>query len=218
MEENSGEARKTNVIGTRNVLEIAEKAGVREFVLISTDKAVRPVSILGKTKRRAELLMQHYARIYPKAKFCAVRFGNVLNSSGSLLPTVLQQIHSRSPVTITHKDMTRYFMSIPEAVSLVLTSWIVGKNGEILHLDMGKPVKILDLLHSVIKLHGLEPGKDIELIEIGVRPGEKIHEELMYDYMNIRPSAAPRIYISEDLKKSKTLNSKIKLQTKTITK
>jgi FlaA1/EpsC-like NDP-sugar epimerase len=217
MEENSGEARKTNVIGTRNVLEIAEKAGVREFVLISTDKAVRPVSILGKTKRRAELLMQHYARIYPKAKFCAVRFGNVLNSSGSLLPTVLQQIHSRSPVTITHKDMTRYFMSIPEAVSLVLTSWIVGKNGEILHLDMGKPVKILDLLHSVIKLHGLEPGKDIELIEIGVRPGEKIHEELMYDYMNIRPSAAPRIYISEDLK-SKTLNSKIKLQTKTITK
>ncbi|MDP2648333.1 MAG: nucleoside-diphosphate sugar epimerase/dehydratase [bacterium] len=199
MEENPEEARKTNVLGTRNMLDVAARFGVKDFILISTDKAVNPKSVMGKTKRDAELLVKRFARKYPKRRFCSVRFGNVVNSSGSIVPKFVRQIRSRSPVTITDARMTRYFMSIPEAVSLVLLSWILAKNGQILVLDMGEPVKIIDLAANLIRMHGLEPHKDIIIREIGARKGEKIREELAYDKRLLRPSDDPRIFIAEDI-------------------
>lgn len=199
LEQNESEAHKTNYLGTKNLLDLAVKYHVKEFVLISTDKAVNPKSILGKTKRAAELLIKAYAKKYPKTRFCAVRFGNVLHSSGSAIPKFLRQIRNRAPITITHKEMMRYFMSIPEAVSLVLLSSIVAKNGNILILDMGEPVKILDLAIHLIKMHGLEPYTDIPIVEIGIRPGEKLYEELSYDKSVIKPSRVPRIFIAEEL-------------------
>lgn len=199
MEENPSESHKTNYVGTKNMLDLAIKYKVRDFVLISTDKAVNPVSVMGKSKRAAELLVQKYARTHKHQRFCAVRFGNVINSSGSIIPKFLKQIRSRSAVTITDMRMTRYFMSIPEAVSLVLLSWIVGKNGQILILDMGEPVKIIDLATQLIKMHGLEPYKDIPIVEIGARPGEKIHEELAYDKTRLRQSPAERVFIAEEM-------------------
>lgn len=199
MEESPTEAKKTNVYGTKNVLEAVCAHSVSNFVLISTDKAVRPSSVMGKTKRQAELLVKEYALKYRQRSFSAVRFGNVLNSSGSAVPKFLKQIRSRQAVTITDKQMTRYFMSIPEAVSLVLTSWVVAKNGQILLLDMGQPVRILDLAEKLIKLHGLKPYVDIPIVETGVRPGEKIHEELTYDHALLKPTSAPRIFIAEEL-------------------
>lgn len=199
MEENPDEAYKTNYIGTKNILELAVKHGIKDFVLISTDKAVNPSCVMGETKRAAELLVKKYAKKNPGYRFCAVRFGNVLNSSGSIVPKFLKQIRSRSVVTITHMAMTRYFMSIPEAVSLVLSSWIISKNGQILLLDMGEPVRILDLAINLIRTHGLEPYKDIAIEEIGVRRGEKIHEELAYDKDKIKHSPLERIFIAEEL-------------------
>lgn len=199
MEENPSEAHKTNYIGTKNILELVVKHGIKDFVLVSTDKAVNPSCVMGETKRAAELLVKKYAKKNKEYRFCAVRFGNVLNSSGSIIPKFLKQIRNREAVTITHMEMTRYFMSIPEAVSLVLLSWIVSKNGQILLLDMGKPVKIIDLAINLIRINGLEPYKDIEIKEIGVRKGEKIHEELFYDKNKLRMSPVERIFIAEDL-------------------
>lgn len=193
------EAHKTNYLGTKNMLDLAVAHRIKEFVFISTDKAVNPTSVLGKTKRAAELLVQSYARKHPAYRYCAVRFGNVLNSSGSAIPKFLRQIRDREPVTITHKDMVRYFMSIPEAVSLVLQSWIISKNGQILILDMGEPVKILDLIIRLIKMHGLEPYTEIPIHEIGIRPGEKLFEELAYDKTRIKHSRLPRIFIAEEM-------------------
>ncbi len=197
LEENRTEAWKTNVDGTRNVLAMVARHKVPDFVLISTDKAVRPAGVLGETKRAAELLLKTYARKHRSNRFIAVRFGNVLNSSGSVIPTFLRQIRSRQPVTITHPEVTRYFMSIPEAVSLVLQSWIIGKSGQIFLLDMGEPSSILELALRLIRLHGLEPYRDIDIKVIGLRPGEKLHEELSYD-PDLKPSAIERIYIAED--------------------
>ncbi|KKU80516.1 MAG: Polysaccharide biosynthesis protein CapD [Parcubacteria group bacterium GW2011_GWA1_47_8] len=199
MEDNPDEARKTNYLGTKNMLDLAVAHGVKDFVLISTDKAVNPTSVMGESKRGAELLVKIYAKKNPNHRFCAVRFGNVLNSSGSIVPKFLKQIRSRSAVTITHAEMTRYFMSIPEAVSLVLSSWIISKNGQILLLDMGEPVKIMDLAINLIRIHGLEPHKDILIKETGIRPGEKIHEELAHDESNIKQSSLERIFIAEEL-------------------
>ena len=199
MEENPGEAKKTNEEGTQNLLDLAVERGIHDFVLVSTDKAVNPPNIMGKTKRAAELAVKQCAKEHPEMRLIAVRFGNVLNSSGSMLPTFLRQIRTRSPLTVTHKEVTRYFMSIPEAASLVLTSWIIGKNGQILLLDMGRPMKILDFAEKLIRMHGLVPYKDIPITEIGLRPGEKLHEELAYDPSRIRASSAPRIFIAEDL-------------------
>ncbi len=198
MEANSGEAQKTNFLGTKNILDACVRHKVKDFLLISTDKAVHPSSVMGKTKRDAELLMRRYAKKYPRKRFFAVRFGNVLNSSGSVLPIFLGQIRRRAPVTITHKDMTRYFMTIPEAVSLVLLSWIVGKNGQILLLDMGERIKIYDFAIQLIKMHGLVPHRDIAIEEIGMRKGEKIHEELAYDIKALRPSGVSRVFIAEE--------------------
>ena len=178
MEANPFEAVKNNVLGTLNVAEMSAKYGVEKFVLISTDKAVKPVNVMGMTKRIAELICQGMNG-EQKTKFIAVRFGNVLNSAGSVIPLFKKQILNGGPVTVTHPEMTRYFMSIPEAAQLVMQAGAMGKGGEIFVLDMGEPVKIVDLAKDMIRLMGLKAGEDIDIAYTGLRPGEKIHEELV---------------------------------------
>ena len=177
MEANPLEAVANNVGGTRTLLHAAERWGVQHFVLISTDKAVEPRSIMGATKHVAELLVRAAAQRSGRA-FVAVRFGNVLGSRGSVIPLFQQQIAAGGPLTITHPDVERYFMTIPEAAQLVLQAATMGQGGEVFVLDMGKPVKIIDLARDVIRLSGLQEGKDIDIIFTGLRPGEKLHEEL----------------------------------------
>ncbi len=177
MEANPAEAITNNVLGTRNILDAAENCGVERFVMISTDKAVRPTSVMGASKRVAELLVNQTAGRTGKP-YVAVRFGNVLGSRGSVVPTFRKQIAAGGPVTVTHPEMTRFFMTIPEAVQLVLQAAVLGHGGEVFLLDMGEPVKIVELAKSVIELSGLEVGKDIEIQFTGTRPGEKLYEEL----------------------------------------
>lgn len=178
MEDNVGEAVDNNIRGTQNVAELATEFKVETFVLVSSDKAVHPSSIMGATKRMAELVIQDLAR-RSTTKYVAVRFGNVLDSRGSVIPIWRQQIAAGGPVTVTHPDATRYFMLIPEAVQLIIQAGALGSGGEIFVLDMGKPVRIAELAHDLIKLSGLHPGQDIEIKYIGLRPGEKLHEELL---------------------------------------
>ncbi|NTU65685.1 MAG: polysaccharide biosynthesis protein, partial [Chloroflexi bacterium] len=177
METNPTEAISNNVLGTRNLLDAAAVTGVERFVMISSDKAVRPKSIMGASKRVAELLVHQTAWEIGKP-YVAVRFGNVLGSRGSVLQTFKQQIAVGGPITITHPEMKRYFMTIPEAVQLVLQAAVLGQGGEVFMLDMGEPVKIVDLAQDLIELSGLEVGHDIEIAFTGIRPGEKLHEEL----------------------------------------
>ena len=181
MEDSPAEAIRTNVIGTYNVARLADKYKVKKMVLVSTDKAVRPTNVMGATKRFAETIIQHYAVTSKNTAYAAVRFGNVLGSNGSVVPLFKKQIEAGGPVTITHKDITRYFMTIPEAVSLILQCGLFAKGGEIFILDMGQPVKIMHLAERLIRQAGLVPGKDIEIIETGLRPGEKLYEELLLD-------------------------------------
>ncbi|MDQ6717800.1 MAG: polysaccharide biosynthesis protein, partial [Gemmatimonadota bacterium] len=192
MEENLVEAVTNNIVGTKNVVDAALEAGVDHFVLISTDKAVRPTSVMGATKRIAELVVQHAATKHER-NFVSVRFGNVLGSRGSVVPTFMRQIHSGGPVTVTHPEMQRYFMTIPEAVQLVLQAGALGRGGEVFLLDMGEPIRIVDIATDLIRLSGLTVGTDIEIKFTGMRPGEKLYEEMFFSAENVIPTDHPKV-------------------------
>jgi FlaA1/EpsC-like NDP-sugar epimerase len=195
MEANPVEAITNNVMGTRILLEAAEAAGVEQFVMISTDKAVNPTSVMGASKRAAELLVHRAAHNSGRA-YVAVRFGNVLGSRGSVALTFRQQIAAGGPVTITHPDMVRYFMTIPEAVQLVLQAAVLGQGGEVFMLDMGQPVKIVDLARDLVRLSGLEVGRDIDIVYTGSRPGEKLFEELFVAGEEYQPTLHEKIFVA----------------------
>ena len=192
MERNPAEAVLNNVLGTANTVRLAAEFGVERFVLISTDKAVRPTSIMGATKRLAESVVQDVSQRLGKP-YVSVRFGNVLGSRGSVVPTFLRQIEAGGPVTVTHPDMRRYFMTIPEAVQLVLQAGALGQGSETFVLDMGEPVKIADLAADLIRLSGLEVGTDIEIKFTGIRPGEKLYEELFFGAECATPTVHPKV-------------------------
>jgi FlaA1/EpsC-like NDP-sugar epimerase len=193
METHVFEAVENNVIGTWNVALAAAESGIADFVMISSDKAVRPTSVMGVTKRVAELLI--HALEDGRTKYVSVRFGNVLGSNGSVIPLFKQQIAARKPVTVTHPEMRRYFMTIPEAAQLVIQASTMGKGGEIFVLDMGQPVRILDLANNLIQLSGLRPGEDIKIVFTGIRPGEKLYEELAHLDEEMRPTFHQKIKI-----------------------
>lgn len=192
MEDNICEAVTNNVIGTRNVVYAALEANVDHFVLISTDKAVRPTSVMGATKRIAELIVQNVATKHER-NFVAVRFGNVLGSRGSVVPTFMRQIRAGGPVTVTHPEMQRFFMTIPEAVQLVLQAGALGRGGEVFLLDMGEPIRIVDIATDLIRLSGLTVGSDIDIKFTGVRPGEKLYEEMFFSAENVIPTEHPKV-------------------------
>lgn len=197
MEDSPAEAIRTNVIGTYNVAKLADKYGVKKMVLVSTDKAVRPTNTMGATKRFAENIIQYFSEKSKNTAYAAVRFGNVLGSNGSVVPLFKKQIEEGGPITLTHKDIIRYFMTIPEAVSLILQCGLYAEGGEIFILDMGKPVKIYDLAVKLIRQAGLVPEKDIKIVETGLRPGEKLFEELLLDKSVQKKTANERIYIEK---------------------
>ena len=201
MEHSGVEALKNNVLGTYNVAEMAEKYGVEKFLLISTDKAVNPTNVMGASKRLCEMVIQ--CREGSKTEFTAVRFGNVLGSNGSVIPLFKRQIESGGPVTLTDKRIIRYFMTIPEAVQLVMVTCAMAHNGELYVLDMGKPVKILDLAENMIRLSGFTPYKDIDIVEIGLRPGEKLYEELLMKTEELDKTDNDMIFIERDKKLSR---------------
>jgi FlaA1/EpsC-like NDP-sugar epimerase len=196
MEANCAEAIKNNVLATRLLGKIAGENGVKDFVLISTDKAVNPTSVMGASKRIAEIAVQGLNRIYP-TNYIAVRFGNVLGSAGSVVPIFREQIYKGEPITVTDPKMTRYFMTIPEASQLVLQAGALGEGGEIFILDMGKPVKILDLAEDMIRLSGLKPYEDIDIVFTGIRKGEKLFEELEITGENLLKTKHPKIFIGK---------------------
>lgn len=201
MEDSPNEAIKNNVFGTLNVAKAADQYGVKKFILISTDKAVNPTNIMGASKRLCEMIVQSFDK-KSKTEFVAVRFGNVLGSNGSVIPLFKKQIQNGGPITITHPDIIRYFMTIPEAVSLVLQAGAYAHGGEIFVLDMGKPVKILDMAKNLIKLSGLEPNVDIEIKFIGLRPGEKLYEEMLMKEEGMQTTPNKMIHIGKPIELS----------------
>ena len=196
METNPTEAVKNNVLGSLTLGEVAGECGAESFILISTDKAVRPSSVMGATKRVAELVVQGLGHRYA-TRYVAVRFGNVLGSAGSVIPLFREQIARGGPVTITHPDMKRYFMTIPEAAVLTLQAGAMGRGGEIFVLDMGEPVHILDLAKRMIEMSGYRRSGEIDILFTGVRPGEKLFEELQYSTESIDKTRHPKIYIGK---------------------
>ncbi len=196
MERNCVEAVKNNVFGTLNIVEVSEKYGVGKFTMISTDKAVNPTNVMGATKRMCEMIVQ--SRTGTDTNFSATRFGNVLGSNGSVIPLFKRQIMNGGPVTLTDKRIIRYFMTIPEASQLVLQSGAMAKNGELYVLDMGKPVKILELAENMIRLSGFEPYRDINIIETGLRPGEKLYEELLIKTEELDKTSSSMIFVERD--------------------
>ena len=212
MEDSPAEAIRTNVIGTYNVAKMANKYKVKKMVLVSTDKAVRPTNVMGATKRFAETIIQYYSSVSKNTKYAAVRFGNVLGSNGSVVPLFKKQIELGGPVTITDKNIIRYFMTIPEAVALILQCGLFAEGGEIFVLDMGKPVKIMDLAEKLIRQAGFIPNVDIEIVETGLRPGEKLYEELLIDIDKQTKTPNKKIFIEP----SETVNNGIEEDIKTI--
>ena len=225
MEISPEEAIKNNVVGTFNTAEFANIYGVEKFVLISTDKAVNPTNIMGATKRMCEMIVQAFNKA-SSTEYVAVRFGNVLGSNGSVIPLFKKQIAEGGPVTLTHKDITRYFMTISEASQLVLQAGAYADGGEIFVLDMGKPVRIYDLAENLIKLSGYEPHKDIKIEVTGLRPGEKLYEELLMNEEGLKETKHKKIFIGkpgdfeiddiakkkDDLLKYATNGSKVRLK------
>ncbi len=222
MEESPEEAIKNNIFGTYNTVNMADKYGVKKFILISTDKAVNPTNVMGATKRVCEMIVQGKDKS-SKTEYAAVRFGNVLGSNGSVVPLFKKQIASGGPVTVTHKEMTRFFMTIPEAVGLVLQAMSYAEGGEVFVLDMGEPEKIYDLAVTLIKLAGLEPNVDIPIKITGVRPGEKLYEELLIKDQNLRNTEHKKIFverpsgITEEQVKQKIKTLKSLVQTENVT-
>jgi FlaA1/EpsC-like NDP-sugar epimerase len=199
MEDSPSEAIKNNVFGTLNVANAAARYHTERMVLISSDKAVNPTNIMGASKRICEMVVQTMARLYPQTNYAAVRFGNVLGSNGSVVPLFKKQIAEGGPVTVTDKNIIRYFMTIPEAVSLVLQAGAYAKGGEIFVLDMGEPVRIDDMARNLIKLSGYEPDEDIKIIYTGLRPGEKLYEECLKAEEGLNKTDNNLIFIGKPL-------------------
>jgi len=198
MEGNPAEAIKNNIFGTKTVAELAIKNKVKKFVLVSTDKAVNPTNIMGATKRAAEQVIHILSQSQDKTIFSAVRFGNVINSNGSAIPFFEKQIEKGGPVTVTHKDVTRFFMTIPEAVHLILQSWVMGENNDLFVLDMGESIKIYDLAKLLITLHGYIPEEEIKIEIVGLRPGEKLYEEVLVKEEETSATSVKKIFRTQN--------------------